>query len=153
MTSCYNVLFCWAFLVSQTVKDLPAMWEIQVWSLSWEDPQEKGMATHSNILAWKIPWTEESGRLQFMGTQRLRHNLMHTQEHYFWLPKLQICTFQKKFSLWYKTKEFLRGKGITRITDYLKSSPKSSGLQTLRIWSQILLLLSHFSRVQLCATP
>ena len=43
-------------------------------SLSWEVPLEKGMATHSNILAWRIPWTEEPGRLQSMGSQRVRHN-------------------------------------------------------------------------------
>ena len=59
--------------MAQTVKRLPAMWEAQVQSLSWED-LEKEMATHSSILAWKIPWTEEPGRLQSMGSQRVRHN-------------------------------------------------------------------------------
>ena len=53
--------------MAQLVKNLPAMQEIQVQSLGWEDPLEKGMATHSNILAWEIPWTEEPGRLQSMG--------------------------------------------------------------------------------------
>ena len=54
------------------VKNLPAMQENQVWSLVWEDPQEEGMATHSSILAWWIPWTEEPGELQSMGvTQSL----------------------------------------------------------------------------------
>ena len=52
-----------AVLVTQMVKNLPAMRETQVQSLGWEDPLEKGMATHSNILAWRIPWTEEPGRL------------------------------------------------------------------------------------------
>ena len=52
-----------AFLVAQTVKNLPAMLETQVYSLDREDPLEKGMATHSSILAWKIPWTEEPGGL------------------------------------------------------------------------------------------
>ena len=56
------------------VKNLPAMQEIQVLSLGWEDPLEKGMATHSSILAWRIPWTEEPGELQFMGLQRVRHD-------------------------------------------------------------------------------
>jgi len=51
----------WASLVAQTVKNLPVMRETQVRSLGWEDPLEQGMATHSNILAWRIPWTEESG--------------------------------------------------------------------------------------------
>ena len=50
-------------LVAQTVKNLPAMWEIWVRSLGWEDPLEKGMATLSSILAWRIPWTEEPGEL------------------------------------------------------------------------------------------
>ena len=56
------------------VKRLPAMREIQVQSLGWEDPLEKAMATHSSILAWKIPWAEEPGRLQSMGLQRVRHD-------------------------------------------------------------------------------
>ena len=52
--------------MAQTVKNLPAMWEAWVRSLGQEDPLEKGIATHSSILAWEIPWTEESGRLQSM---------------------------------------------------------------------------------------
>ena len=56
------------------VKRLPAMWETQVQSLGGEDPLEKEMATHSSPLAWKIPWTEEPGRLWSMGSKRLRHN-------------------------------------------------------------------------------
>ena len=53
------------------VKSLPTMWETWVRSLGWEDPQEKEMATHSSTLAWKIPWVEEPGRLQSMGSQRV----------------------------------------------------------------------------------
>ena len=63
-----------ASLVAQTVKNLPAMWETQVQSLGWEDLLEKEMATHSSILALKIPWAEEPGRLQTMGSQRVGHN-------------------------------------------------------------------------------
>ena len=63
-----------ASLVTQMVKRLPAMQETWVRSLGWEDPLEKEMATHSSILAWRIPWTEEPGRLQSMGLQRVRHN-------------------------------------------------------------------------------
>ena len=59
----------WASLVAQTVKNPPAMQETRVQYLGWEDPLEKGMATHSSILAWKIPWTEEPGRAQAMGLQ------------------------------------------------------------------------------------
>ena len=56
------------------VKNLPAMQKTQVQSLGWEDALEKGMATHSSILAWRIPWTEESGGLQSMGSQRVGHD-------------------------------------------------------------------------------
>ena len=56
-------------LVAQTVKSLPEMQETQVQSLGWEDPLKKEMATHSSILAWKIPWMEEPGRLQSMESQ------------------------------------------------------------------------------------
>ena len=60
--------------MAQTVKNLPAVQETQVPSLGWEDPLEKGVVTHSSILAWKIPWTEEPGGLQSMGSQRVRHD-------------------------------------------------------------------------------
>ena len=56
-------------LVAQMIKNLPAMQETRVQSLGWEDPPEKGMATPSSILAWRIPWTEEPGGLQTMGLQ------------------------------------------------------------------------------------
>ena len=62
-----------ASLVAQTVKDLPAVQKTRVQSLRWEDPLEEGQATHSGILAWKIPWTEEPGGLQSMGLQRIGH--------------------------------------------------------------------------------
>ena len=61
-------------LVPQMVKNLPAMQETQVQSLGQEDAIEKGMATHSSILAWRIPWTEEPGELQSMGSQRVGHD-------------------------------------------------------------------------------
>ena len=65
---------CLLCLVAQRVKSLPAMWETWVRSLGWEDPLEKEMATHSSTLAWKIPWTEEPGRPQPMGSQRVGHD-------------------------------------------------------------------------------
>ena len=61
-------------LVAHTIKHLPILWETQVPSLDGEDPLEKEMATRSNTLAWKTPRTEEPGRLQSMGSQRLGHN-------------------------------------------------------------------------------
>ena len=63
-----------ASLVAQMVKHLPAMQETWVQSLHWEDSLEEGMATHSSILAWKIPWSEEPDRLQSMGSQRVGHD-------------------------------------------------------------------------------
>ena len=63
-----------ASLVAQMVKNPPAMWETWVPSLGWEDPLEKGMAVHASILAWRIPWMEEPGRLPSMGSQRVRHD-------------------------------------------------------------------------------
>ena len=65
---------CEASLGAQMVKNLPEMWETRVRPLAQEDPLEKGMATHSSILAWRIPWTEESGGLQSMGSQRVGHD-------------------------------------------------------------------------------
>ena len=62
--------------MAQTVKNLPAMQETQVQSLGQEDHQEKGMATHSSILAWRIPWTEMPGGLQSMESQIIEHNLV-----------------------------------------------------------------------------
>ena len=64
----------WSSLVAQTVKHLLTMWETRVRSLGWQDPLEKEMATHSSILAWKIPWTEKRDRLQSMGSQRVGHD-------------------------------------------------------------------------------
>ena len=60
--------------MAPTVKRLPTMQETRVLSLDQEDPLEKDMATHSSILAWKIPWTEDPGRLQSTGSQRVRHD-------------------------------------------------------------------------------
>ena len=61
-------------LVTQTVKNLSAMQKTQVWSLGQEDPLEEGMATHSSILAWRIPWMEEPARLPAMEQQRVGHD-------------------------------------------------------------------------------
>ena len=58
----------------RTVKTLPPMQETQVPFLDWDDPSGKGVATHSSTLAWRIPWTEEPGGLQSMGSQRVRHD-------------------------------------------------------------------------------
>ena len=64
----------WTSLVSQMVKNLPVMWETRVQSLGWKDPLEEEIATHSSILAWRIPWTEERGGLRCMGSHRVGHD-------------------------------------------------------------------------------
>ena len=68
-------MFFWASLLAQMVQDLPAMQETQDRSLRQEDPLEKEMATHSSILAWEVPWTEEPGGLQSTGLQKSRTGL------------------------------------------------------------------------------
>ena len=73
------------------VKRLPTMWETRVSSLGWEDCLEKEMTNHSSILAWKIPWTEEPGRLQSMGSQRVGHEVAQTVKH---LPTMQETQVQ-----------------------------------------------------------
>ena len=70
----YPLQYSWASLVAQLVKNPPAMGETWVRSLGWEDPLEKEKAAHSSILAWRIPWIEEPGRLQSMGLERVRHD-------------------------------------------------------------------------------
>ena len=69
-----NQLYIYTSLVAQMVKRLLAMQETRVQPMGWEDPLEKEMAPHSSTLAWKIPWTEEPGRLQSMGSRRVRHD-------------------------------------------------------------------------------
>ena len=73
----------WTSSVAQTVKNLPAMQETQVWFLGQEDPLEKGMAIHSSILACRVPWTEEPGGLQSMGLQRVGHDRVTNASTFF----------------------------------------------------------------------
>ena len=80
-------------LVAQMIKLLPAMWETWVWSLGWEDPLEKEMATHSSILAWRIPWTEKPGGLQSMGSQRVVHDWATSFSFPFMGPDAMILVF------------------------------------------------------------
>ena len=86
-----------AFLVAQMVKNLPAMQETWVWSPGQEDPLEKEMATHSSILAWRIPWTKGPSGLQSMGSQRAGHGLSNHYFHFHskrnqeeWFRKCQV---------------------------------------------------------------
>ena len=92
-------LTLWGFPVAQMVKNLPAVWETQVQSLYQEDPLEKEMATHSSILVWKIPWTEEPSQLQSIGLQRVGHNWVTSLLHF------DSCSKSSRFSflcfIWY----------------------------------------------------
>ena len=88
----------WASLVAQRLKRLPAVQETWVWSLGREDPLEKEMATHSSILAWRIPWMEEPGGLQSMGSQRMGHN-WETLSKNIW-KRVSPGITRKKLTLW-----------------------------------------------------
>ena len=74
------------------------MQETQVWSLGWEDPLEKGMATHSSIHAQRIPSTEEPGGLQSMGSQRVRHDCVTNTFHFHWQMHFAYSTFSEFIS-------------------------------------------------------
>ena len=96
-----NVLF----LVVQMVKDLPAMQETWVWSPGWVDPLEKGMATHSSILAWRIPQTEKPGGIQSMKSQRVGHDWMtnthaHIQYNFLKVFKVSNLYAQLNWNVW-----------------------------------------------------
>ena len=79
-------------LVAQMVKNLLAGQETWVWLLSWEDPLDKGMATHSSIPAWRIPWTEKPGGLQSMGSQRVRHDwATNISLHFIYDIYIHVC--------------------------------------------------------------
>ena len=94
-----------ASLVAQSVKNLPAVQETRVQSLGWEDPLEKEMAPHSSTFAWKIPWTEEPGRLQSMGSWRVGHE---------WATSLSLFTFMHWRRKWQPTPVFLPGESQGR---------------------------------------
>ena len=106
-------LYYWTSLVAQMVKHLSTVWETRVRSLGREDPLEKEMAIHSSTIAWKIPWTEEPGRLQPMGSQRVWHDwatLLYLYLTLQWIrdnPNVSIRNL-KCFEV---TKTFLRGRG------------------------------------------
>ena len=94
---CYVFLLLLTILVAQRVKRLLAMRENWVWSLGREDPLEKEMATHSSTLAWKIPWTEKPGRLQSMGSQRVRHD---------WTTSLYLYYSGYTYWFWFSQKKW-----------------------------------------------
>ena len=112
-------------LVAQTVKNLPAVQETWIQSLGWEDPLEKRMATHSGILAWRIPWTEEPDRLLSMRSQRVGYD---------WATNTFISLSQ------------------SFIGDYLQCKDEKSESQKVKCFDEVL-NLNHFSCVWLFETP
>ena len=102
----YRLTGLWASLVAQRLKRLPAMRETWVWSQGREDPLEKEMATHSSILAWRIPWAVEPGGVQSTGSQRVRHD---------WATSLSFT------GLWSAAQHALSSKGKDFSRGYLDS--------------------------------
>ena len=84
--------------MAQGIKNLPSMQETRVRSLGWEDPLDEGMATHSRILAWRIPWTEEPGELQSMGSQELDTTERLTLSHFHLLSNDTVNLLAERFS-------------------------------------------------------
>ena len=122
-----SYLLTWASLVAQTVKRLSTICKTRVWSLGQEEPLEKEMATDSSILAWKIPWTEDPGRLQSMGSQRVRHNwatslsLYLLTQHLYWASSLlSILLF-----IWYTFSSLPQAvmPSMNLFTDWFSSFP------------------------------
>ena len=100
--------------MAQSVKSLPAMQETCVGSLGWEDPLQKEMATHSSILAWEIPWTEEPGRLQSIGSQRVEHDLVtKLNQNQILLPEDKVGGLTIRFFL----KQFLLSLNVVFVFD------------------------------------
>ena len=132
-------------LVAQTVKRLSMMRETQVRSLGWEDPLEKEMAIHSSTIAWKIPWTEEPGRLQSMGSQRVEHDWVtsftftYEWETFWWSSLLCIyLPLQTKKSLFcikckdiYTSLLCFTSPYLRRLTQYIKRVKKYN-LETIK---------------------
>ena len=160
----YGLQYSWASLVAQLVKNLPALCETWVRSLGWEDPLEKGKATHSSILAWRIPWT-----IQSMGLQRFGHDwVTFTFTFPWWLSgKESTCQYRKcRFEPWVRmipwgrewqpTPVFLPGKshgqrslagysqwGCKRVRHNLGTKQQQQYTQFYRHWDQHHPLMSH----------
>ena len=149
----FSKYFYWSIVVAQLVKNLPAMWETWVQSLGWEDPLEKGKATHSNILAWRIPWTiysswgrKESDTTEWLSLSQLTYNIvlvsgLQQSDSVFhvcmcWaslLSRVQLCE-----TPWTETFQASLSMGIlqARILEWV-SMPSSRGSSQPRDWTQV----------------
>ena len=128
-------------LVAQTIKCLSTMWETWVQSLGWEDPLEKEMAIHSSTIAWKIPWTEEPGRLQSMGSQRVGHD---------WATSLFTFPFSSKSTRLYPRSKSNSAHWYHSDTLWPSTSPSTSPIDFLDSEPTLQFLLSGLSL--LCST-
>ena len=126
------ILFIQASLVAQTVKHLPAVQETRVQSLVWEDPLEREMATHSRILTWRISWTEEPGGLQFVGSQRVRHN---------WMTNTHTHTHTHTHSVYRGLPWWLSGKAFACQSRRLGFNPWVGKIPWRRKWQPVLVFL------------
>ena len=113
-------------LVARTIKNQPTRQETGDQSLGWEDPLEKEMATNSTILAWRIPWTEEPGRLQFMGSKRVRYN---------W--GTNTFTFKPLYSWFFMSHSLVVVKGLAWLNDAYESC-HAGPPKTDRSWWRVL---------------
>ena len=95
---------------------------MQFQPLDWEDPLEMEMATHSNILAWKVPWTEEPGGLQSMGSQRIGHDLACTHSSFCILTPLHGCSFSRYSDLRHRLVVLFRGSTLAVIIEKVSST-------------------------------
>ena len=135
----------WASLVAQTVKRLPTMWETRVQSLGQEDLLEKEMATHYSILAWKIPWMEEPGRLESMGSKRVRHDWVTSVQ----FSSVQLLSRVRLFATpW--TEAHQASVSITNTQSLLKLISIKSVMPSkyLILWRPLLLLPSIFPSIR-----
>ena len=137
------------FLGGSGSKDSPAMQETWVWSLGWEDPLEKEMSTHSSVLAWRIPWTEEPGGVTKSWTWLGDYVDSYDISPSLWVFE-QFCTFWHYKILHTHLLYLVPALRIIHLSKSFDSFYWRIILET-KIW--VLLLLSRFSRVRLCATP
>ena len=134
-----SILCFQASLVVQTVKNQPAVQDTWVGSLGWEDPLEKGMAAHSSILAWEIPWTEAPGGLQLMGSQRVRQD---------WATFTHILCFYILSFLGVRLREWLQSDGcwMADILCFLYEFPQGSLLSVVAASLQSLMTVTSFEK-------
>ena len=115
-----------ASLVAQTVKSMTTIQEIWVWTLDWEDPVEKEMATHSSTLAWRIPWTEEPGGLQSMGSKRVIFVKVELLSRVRLFTTPWTAAYQAPLSIGFSRQEYWSGVPSPSLHDGIRASIKET---------------------------